>query len=238
MPRRKKANTETVTKKKATVGIGTGSNKMNFIAGKNPDDAFNAMIGQNEVKATDTKNGKKEAPVIQLPEELHKNLKSFLQYKNEKKTAETNMRTEEAPLLEHCRNIQDENALAGNFVATYKVVGEDGQAVSFVTQDKHSLSQDKEVHDNIKESVGDEEYGNVVETKTTVRLKDEVFTDKALKAKLIELVGSCFGEFFVTETKKVLKPGFNKKVYELSGGEQDKVDELRGLIPQSKPFFK
>lgn len=132
-------------------------------------------------------------------------------------------------------NELDKKAIAGEYHNSYRLT--DGpETVTFVSVDKFSVSQDPQVHEVLKETLGDE-YNNVIVDSVNVSLKGDVFTNKEKKEKFMALIGNNFAEFFDVEKKKVVNKGFAEKMYKIANT-SEKVSEIRGLLVQNKPSLK
>lgn len=205
------------------------------ISNQNPAVSFDQMIGDSAVKASDSKKKKSSNPSINLPEIVSKNLKEFLKQKTAMKSAENSMRQEEAVIIAHCQKIRDEKAFQGDVHSTYDVFG-NNQSVKFIVTDKFSVDQSDEVLNALREAFGDK-FDQVLEKKIEVKLKEEVFENEELKNELVQLIGQHFTKFFITETKWIAKKGLNDKLHSIAGT-QEKLEEIRGLLPQAKPMLK
>lgn len=198
--------------------------------------AFGSLIKSAAV-STDKKGKKKDdGLVVELPTELSGKLVEFNKQKKAMKEAETAMRVAETPIILHCRDEQNKNALKGSFYGSFNV--KDGDEVSkFVSSDSFSVSQDPEVHSQLKQLLGDETYGEVIQEETSVTMKADVFTDEAKQNEFIALMGDRFGDFFESTVVLKVKSGFQERMYQLAKTEE-KLVEISSLITQKKPFLK
>jgi hypothetical protein len=195
--------------------------------------AFDALIGN--APAAPSKSKKSDMPTLTLPENLVPNLDSYLQYKADMKKSETLMRENEQPIVGWAMNELDKKAIAGDYHNSYRLT--DGtETITLVSVDKFSVSQEPQVHEVLKETLGDE-YNNVIGDSVDVSLKEDVFTDEVKKAKFMALIGTSFNEFFDVEKKKAVKKGFAEKMYKIANT-VEKVAEIRGLLVQNKPSLK
>ena len=194
---------------------------------------FDSMISKTVVSKTD-KPRKNEMPVLNnLSKDMKKRIETFLDAKKRAKNATAEMQAEEPAIIEYARKAQDTEAFEGKYNGSYNI----GGLVKFVTQDRFSCPQDKEVQEEIKKVLG-KDYDNIIESEVSVTLKPEVFTDEKLKKELVKMVGSRFSEFFITESRLSVKTGFAQEQYRIAGGSQEKLEEIRSLIPQYKPSLK
>jgi hypothetical protein len=67
-------------------------------------------------------------------------------------------------------------------------------------------------------------------------LKKEIFEDKQKQRQLMELLGTRFTDFFEVSTKYTVS-GLSAKVHSIAGS-QEKLDQIRGLVKQNKPYIK
>lgn len=197
---------------------------------------FNSLI-KSAVAVTDKKGKKKkERFVLELPVGLSGKLIEFNKQKKAMKEAETAMRVAETPIVLFCRDEQNKSAFEGTFRSSFDV--KDGTEVSkFVSSDTFSVSQDPEVHNQLKQLFGEEVYNEVIGEETFVVMKNDVFTDEKKQEEFIALMGDRFGDFFESTVVLKVKPGFQERVYQLAKTEE-KLIEISSLITQKKPFLK
>lgn len=198
--------------------------------------AFGSLIKSAAVPADKKGKKKDEGLVIELPTELSGQLVEFNKQKKAMKEAETAMRVAETPIILLCRDEQNKYAFKGGFHGSFTV--KDGDEVSkFVSTDSFSVSQDLEVHSQLKQLLGDETYGQIIGEETSVVMKSDVFTDEAKQNEFIALMGDRFGDFFESTVVLKVKPGFQERVYHLAKTEE-KLVEISSLITQKKPYLK
>lgn len=197
---------------------------------------FGSLIKSAAV-STDKKGKKKEdGLVVMLPEDLSGKLIEFNKQKKAMKEAETAMRIAETPIILLCRDEQNKQALKGSFHGSFNV--KDGDEVSkFVSTDSFSVSQDPEVHYQLKQLLGIETYDEVIKEETSVVMKSDVFTDETKQSEFIALMGDRFGDFFESTSTLKVKSGFQERLYQIAKTE-DKLVEISSLITQKKPFLK
>ena len=202
--------------------------------GKKSADSFDDMLASNTTTVS-AKKKKDEMPVLSLPADKKQAFLNYLKHKENKKNEETLMRQEEEIVLSFAKAKFDEDGLAGKFNHSYKIVSDDKSA-SFITVDRFSIGQDQDVQNRAKDLLGDQ-YSEVIEEDKEVVMKDEVFTDEALKKELVALVGDKFAKFFMTQKKFVVKKDFNQKIFKIAGN-KDKLAQIREVIVPTKPSLK
>lgn len=197
---------------------------------------FNSLVKSAAV-STDKKGKKKEEGlVIELKDENVGKLVEFNKQKKTMKEAETAMRVVETPIILVCRDEQNKQGFKGSFQGSFTV--KDGtETAKFVSTDSFSVSQDPEVHSQLKELLGEETYGEVIREETSVTMKDDVFTDEAKQNEFIALMGDRFGDFFESTVTLKVKSGFQERVYGIAKTD-DKLVQILSLIIQKKPFLK
>lgn len=196
--------------------------------------AFAELVTNKAKKATPASK-KASAPEIVLSAELSADLKALIEAKEAKKLAEANIAKAESSLIQHGIAIQDRDGLAGAYVGTYELVGDD-QRVKFISTDKFSVSQDDEVHEELAAVLGDK-YEEVIEKTVTVTLRSKVFEDENLQKLVVKLLGKHFDQLFETTVKSSVKSGFKEKIYQIAGDEE-KLADIRDLLTQAKPSIK
>jgi hypothetical protein len=197
---------------------------------------FSSMLGASVVAGGDKKAKKDLKPVIELNDDLSKDLIIFTKKKAEMKAAEGEMRLAEAPIIDACLDRMDDDGLAGNFHSSYTVKAKDGTSASFITVDKHNISQDPENIGNLKEKLGGKFEEEIVK-KVSVSLKSEVFDSPELQKELTEIMGDKFSKFFQTTMTFALKSGFDERVYKIAKTKAE-IKEIRSIAGKNKPFFK
>lgn len=198
--------------------------------------AFGSLIKSAAV-ATDKKGKKKEEGlVIELKDDNVGKLVEFNKQKKAMKEAETAMRVAETPIILLCRDEQNKNALKGAFHGSFTV--KDGtETAKFVSTDSFSVSQDPEVHAQLKTLLGEETYGEVIKEETVVTMKSDVFADEKKQEEFLALIGDRFGDFFESSVVQKVNSGFQERVYNIAKTEE-KLIEIMSLITQKKPFLK
>lgn len=196
---------------------------------------FKDMIDKKKTSAADSKKKKSSAPVITLPDELIPKLVEFQAEKKKEKEAKALKSSAEAPVIQHCKEVQDQQAFAGNYNGSFDVKGGDS-LVKFVSSDAFSVSQDEEVQGQLQELLGDE-YEKVIEEETSISMKPEVFQDEKLQSKLVKALGDNFDDFFETSSSLKVKKGFAEKIHSITK-DPAKLAQIRTLITQKKPALK
>ena len=198
--------------------------------------SFTDMLKGSAVTKGEVKKKKNEAPQLKLDKKLDTLLETFLTNKEASKNAETVYREAELPLIEFARTEQTKRALTGDFQPTFALIGSKN-TVKFITSDSFSVPQSAEVIEALKTELGDE-FDRIIEEKPQVVLKDDVFTNPEKQAALATLLGEKFSDFFQTTITYAAKDGLNEKIYQLSGGSEEKLAKLRTFLQQRKPSLK
>lgn len=197
----------------------------------------------SNAKTEEKSKKKNDAPFIELSADVEKNLKNFLKYKKEMKSAETNMRTEESPVIEACIEQLEKDALVGNYQNSYAikvVIKDEERIVKFITTDKFSFPTDDEMLKQVKEVLADD-YEEVTEEVKGLKIKPEVFTDDKLQKELMGLLGDRALEFFTPYKYRILKKGFAEEQYKIAAANdnsEEKLVSIKELIPQAKASLK
>ena len=137
----------------------------------------------------------------------------------------------EPEIIDAAREVQNADALKGNFRKSYDVRGHES-TVKFVTANKFSIAED-----DIEELSGilGDDFEEMVETSYTVKLKSEIFDNDELSDELMALLGDKFDTFFETITHRKVCTDFDKKLYNLDDATREDVKEL---AKQAKPALK
>jgi hypothetical protein len=128
---------------------------------------------------------------------------------------------------------QDADGYKGNFSTSYAVRGHE-ESTKFVSSNRFSINAEDSAR--IAEILGDQ-YGDLIDEKNTVKLKDAVFENEALSTRLMELIGDEFAEFFETITTIGVKEDFNKLIYR-TVTLPEKLTELRVYCRQYKASLR
>jgi len=198
------------------------------------DDMFSDAAAPEKKKS---KNG--DIPEIKLSAEVEKNLVAFLAQKKAMKAAETSMRAEEKPILVEAMTKLETDALAGNYSSSYVIrvmVNKEEQLIKLVTSDKFTFPADPEVIVELEKILG-EEFEKVTTEVKGLDVKPELFTDKKLQKKLMDLLKNDFFTFFTPTKKRILNKGFAEKMYKIAKT-AEKLAEIKELVPQAKPALK
>jgi hypothetical protein len=134
--------------------------------------------------------------------------------------------------MEFVRQAQDKDGFAGRFSGSYALMGHRHQA-KVVYVNKYSINPEDQ--GELAAILG-ENFDRLIERKFAVKLKDQVFTDAALQAELMELVGERFADFFETSVSLAVCENFNQLIYQVVEPEQ--VGQLRTFARQYKPSIR
>jgi hypothetical protein len=197
---------------------------------------FTKLIGAKAVKkATAVK--KSTAPQIKLSSSLSDELDAIVESKATVKAATAVLKQAEDKIIAHAKNVQDTDGLNGKFSGTYELVGEN-HVSKFISSDRFTVSQDKEVHEALVDVVGQDAFDDIVEEKLTVSLRSDVFSDPAKQDLLVSLLGDKFDELFETTVSYGTTKELKSRIYGLVKNDADKLEEVRSLLPQYKPSIR
>lgn len=193
---------------------------------------FEAVTGIS-VEKTPAKTKKNGITTLSLPIALRKAIDEIVAAKKAEKEAKALRETREAEVIDHVMPIYEQDAFDGNFHKSYYISGET-ETITFVTSDKFSAPKSEEIS-ALQEALGDQ-FESVIQKEVDMRLKPEIFSNKALQKELMSLIpAERFGEFFVSETSWTITEGFDQKRFSLGKRIYDKV---MGILKQAKPSLK
>jgi hypothetical protein len=187
-----------------------------------------------QAKSTETKaKGKKPSmPILEATPEVKQAVDDYQEAKTTCKMAEAAMSHAGEILMDFVRQAQDQDGFAGRFHGSYAVMGVKHQA-KVVFANKYSINSEDE--GELAAILG-ENFDNLIEKKFSVKLKEQVFTDEALQAELMELVGERFADFFETTVSLGVCDNFNQLIYQVVAPEQ--MESLRTFARQYKPSIR
>ncbi|MFZ5452454.1 MAG: hypothetical protein ACOZF2_11390 [Thermodesulfobacteriota bacterium] len=187
-----------------------------------------------QAKSTEPKaKGKKTSmPTLDATPEVKQAVDDYQEAKTTYKMAEATMNHAGEILMEFVRQAQDQEGFAGRFNGSYAVMGVKHQA-KVVFANKYSLNSEDE--GELAAILG-ENFDSLIEKKFSVKLKEQVFTDEALQAELMELVGERFADFFESTVSLGVCDSFNQLIYQVVKPEQ--LDGLRTFARQYKPSIR
>lgn len=187
-----------------------------------------------QAKSTEPKaKGKKTSmPTLDATPEVKQAVDDYQEAKTTYKMAEATMNHAGEILMEFVRQAQDQEGFAGRFNGSYAVMGVKHQA-KVVFANKYSLNSEDE--GELAAILG-ENFDSLIEKKFSVKLKEQVFTDEALQAELMELVGERFADFFESTVSLGVCDNFNQLIYQVVNPEQ--LDGLRTFARQYKPSIR
>jgi arsenate reductase-like glutaredoxin family protein len=191
---------------------------------------MNAVKKSNKVEKAPAKK-KSTGATINPSDAIKESVDELVAAKKNLAVAKADISALEPEIIDAAREVQNTDALKGNFRKSYDVRGHES-TIKFVTANKFSIAED-DIKD-LSELLGDE-FENMVETSYTVKLKAEVFDDDELSDELMALLGDKFETFFETVTHRKVCPGFDKKLYNLDDETREDVKEL---AKQAKPALK
>jgi hypothetical protein len=191
---------------------------------------LDAVESTSKPKSTTSKT-KSKKEIIVAPAEIQNAINDFSSAKKEKKAAEARMEVSEGTILDHCQNRYDDNGFNGKFSKSFHI-GNEEVSVNFVTANRFSFAP-ADV-DMVKEILG--KNTDLIKSEHDVHLKAEIFTNKELQKKLMDLVGDNFAEFFETTTTYSVVEDFDAKIFQTLG--KGKISDLRQFVKQSKPSLR
>lgn len=192
---------------------------------------LDAVESTSKPKSTVSK-AKAKKQIVVAPKEVQDAIESFSAAKKEKKAAEARMEMSEGKILGHCQILYDDNGFSGKFTKSFHI-GNEEVSVNFVTANKFSF--DAANVNIVKEILGDSSK-TLIEAKHDVHLKAEIFSDKELQKKLMDLVGDRFAEFFETTTSYSVVEDFDAKIFQVL--DKERIGDLRQFVKQSKPSLR
>jgi hypothetical protein len=194
------------------------------------------MVDKAEKKGS-KRSKEQPSPILKLNAKDTALLKKFLQHKKKQRSEEAAMRLVEKELLASLQKKQDEDGFKGKYSSGYFVLTNDEtQKVKYVSVDKYNVPNKPEVIDALKELLG-AAFAKEIKRIRTVTLKSEVFKDKKLKKRLVELLGAEFSDFFMTTPNYVVTPGFDERIYEIASNAKQ-ANEIRKLCSKTKSCLK
>jgi hypothetical protein len=191
---------------------------------------MNAVKKSNKVEKAPAKK-KSTGATINPSDAIKESVDELVAAKKSLAVAKADISALEPEIIDAAREVQNTDALKGNFRKSYDVRGHES-TIKFVTANKFSIAED-DIKD-LSELLGDE-FENMVETSYTVKLKAEVFDDDELSDELMALLGDKFETFFETVTHRKVCTDFDKKLYNLDDETREDVKEL---AKQAKPALK
>jgi len=191
---------------------------------------LDAVESTSKPKST-TSKAKSKKEIIVAPAEIQNAINDFSSAKKEKKAAEARMEVSEGTILDHCQNRYDDNGFSGKFSKSFHI-GNEEVSVNFVTANRFSFAP-ADV-DMVKEILG--KNTDLIKSEHDVHLKAEIFTNKELQKKLMDLVGDNFAEFFETTTTYSVVEDFDAKIFQVL--DKGKISDLRQFVKQSKPSLR
>ena len=191
---------------------------------------MNAVKNSEKVEKSPDKK-KASGAVINPSAEIKESIDMLVKAKSDLAVAKADIASLEPEIIEVAREVQDADALKGNFRKSYELRG-NGSTVKFVSANKFSIAE--EDIDDLKIALGDD-FDNLITTSYTVRMKAEVFENDDLSDELMELLGDRFGDFFETITNRKVCEDFDKKLYDL---DPDIREDVKELAKQAKPALR
>jgi len=175
---------------------------------------------------------KASMPTLEAPVEVKAAVDDYQEAKTAFKMAEAAMNHNGEIIMGYVRQAQDEAGFAGRYQGSYAVMGHKHQT-KVIYANKYSINSEDE--GELAAILG-ENFGNLIEKKFSVKLKEQVFTDEALQGELMALVGERFADFFETAVSLGVCEGFSQLVYQAVAPEQ--LEGLRTYARQYKPSIR
>lgn len=200
---------------------------------------FDSMLSSASSVSASSSNGKKKSkyPQISLPEELVAEFEKFQKAKKDEKNAIAEKNRHGQPIMDHMAAIADENGFTGCPSGTYEILNGSDVLGKYIIQDKWSISQIPEDHEEMKQELGDEVYDELIDVDRKFILKPEVFQDEALQKRLAAALGADFGKFFIAEVTYKAKPGLKERVYSIAKNSET-LQKIRAWMSQYKPSIR
>jgi len=180
------------------------------------------------------KKKKSSVPELQVPEEVRKSVDNVCEVKKIMKEKKAELSLHEVEVIDFCRGHQDKEGLKGNYSTSYRVFGTNGNAVTYVTGNKFSLSPADQ--SKIEGLLGTS-YNDMINEEYQVTLKKSVLQDEVKMKKLMKLVGDEFDEFFESKLVLATKAGFDEKIYKVVKNKK-KLEEVRTFVKPYKASLK
>jgi len=215
------ARKATTTEKKTT------ARKVNW-----NENAFDALAKTAPTSKSSTK------PIVEVSDSIRKAVDAYLKAKAAEAKAKAEKEQSGEAIIDHVRKQQDKDAYAGKFSKSYEVPGTGDNKTTFVASDKFSVAQEAEVHDGIKDIVGDN-YPLVVTKVRTITLNEKMQQNEEFINKLVKLLADSelsLADAFEVTDKWVVVKGMDEAQYNLVPN--TKLDEFRTLVKQAKPSLK
>jgi len=191
---------------------------------------MNAVKNSDKAEKAPAKK-KSTGAVINPSEAIKESVDMLVKAKSDLAVAKADIASLEPEIIEAAREVQNADALKGNFRKSYEVRG-NGNTVKFVSANKFSIAEGDV--DDLKGLLADN-FDNLIKTNYTVKLKSEVFDNDELSDELMELLGDKFENFFETITHRKVCEDFDKKLYDLDAETREDVKEL---AKQAKPALR
>jgi len=195
------------------------------------DDFLEAIASISGPKVVKEKKDKMET--IVPSESLRIKIDEFVEAKKKEKEFKAAKENRESDILEYANEKYESNGLNGNFQKSFRLQGVK-ETVTFVSSDKFSSIKPEEIA-VLKELLGDR-YAELIEAKTSVSIKEEVFSNPELRKELISYVPKdVFAKFFKAETYYSTTDGFDRKIFTLP---KKTFDKIRSMLKQAKASLK
>lgn len=196
--------------------------------------SFEDLLQTTSAPAADKKS-KSKVPTIPdniIPGDVKAAIDDYLTSKEISKSAEAQMQLAGEKVQGFCQSYQDERAFQGVFSKSYKLQGNE-KTLTYASSNRWTINpQDYKMLSDI---LG-EHSKRLLKVSYTVRLKDEVFQNEALKKALMEMVGQRFKEFFISEPSVSVSETFDQEIYACL--EPEKLKEFRAFARQYKPSLR
>lgn len=197
------------------------------------DDFLETVTGIATTKepAKTKKNG--ISTIVPTEDSIKEAVDAIVEAKKAEKEAKATKETKEAELIDYMFPIYEEDGFGSNFQKSYYVQGVT-EKVTFVTSDKFSAPKDDEI--SALQGVFGDKFEQFIKKETELKVRPEIFSDKTLQKKLMELIPKeQFGEFFVAETRWSVADEFDRNRFSLPKSVFKKVMEI---LRQAKPSIK
>lgn len=183
------------------------------------------------------KSTKKKSAKPQLEaEELHQNIKDFLDAKKQAKTAKANIARAEGAIIEAAEKARVDNCTrTGKYESSHKVSASTGMVTVKFPNRYSKIDPDDE--DALKEVYGEADYEKYFHEETEVVMTQAAMDDEKFIEDMMETLGEeKFGRYFDVSTHLAPKKNYHEARVldpQLAEKHQDAVDQ--GLVSCTKP---
>ena len=195
--------------------------------------AFKTALNKTAKPAKPAAKKAKALNLVSVSDDVRDAVDNFVAAAKAEKQAKAEKAFNEAAIIDAVKEQQDKDGFTNNFRKSYDVQG-NSESVKFVSKNAASISA--EDADEIKKRLK-KNYDYLIEEKTSVTLKAEIFADEKKQEELMEMLGDSFAEFFDVETKLKIAADYDKNIYSIVK-DQDELETVRTFIKPYKPAIR